>query len=528
MAFTNFVLNAFSTILSYSTSDPDVTNIHSLIDRAANHASHNSNSPPMPSDGKQTSSEPSVIQSPTSTHDYSARNENSTDRNDNPKQIINVNATSKPGTILDDSDDDDEYHSAQEEEQADPSFLDDSQTNCPDVQFPDGDKTYRIHGDNHQIGWATLQYCYNKTKHGFSSYKKCLGVYECPDPDCEFRKRPRLPREKDRKIYSMARSPKVTHCKIHTSLMLVHKPCDVTMTVRMNTKEKYVEIEHKGSHGHVSPHTIHVSNARMREFRKEVRRDPKRPPISLMTGTENAEGVYKFHRAFVNIDRVRKLRRREMEDLALETPEEIAGFDRQTNTNFITTSSVRNEDGCIILQTDIMKKIMNTSKTASQTDTIEGFVMHPTLPNVNLTVTLTFCDVQKKWVPTQFGILFGKSMKHYEMYFYTLLQNMSFKDFDSFVEDFMGMVCDFSEAERLGFEGGLERRYNVKKGQYPSEKFYACCEIHFIRSASRVKQNHSIIPMQRAEEFWRRILRGQSCQPCQEQQVYWSLHRKDA
>ena len=122
--------------------------------------------------------------------------------------------------------------------------------------------------------------------------------------------------------------------------MLVHKPCDVTMTVRMNTKEKYVEIEHKGSHGHVSPNTIHVSNAGMREFRKEVRRDPKRPPISLMTGAENAEGVYKFDRAFVNIDRVRKLRCREMEDLALETPEEIAGFDRQTNTNFITASSV--------------------------------------------------------------------------------------------------------------------------------------------------------------------------------------------
>ena len=195
--------------------------------------------------------------------------------------------------------------------------------------------------------------------------------------------------------------------------------------------------------------------------------------MSLMIGNSVRDAVWKQDKALVNTDRVRKLRRKELQELALETPQDIAGFDRTTNANFITESSLRMVDGCIILQTVIMKKILNDSETGSQTDTIEGFVSDPFLPSANLTVTSTFCGVLQKWVPTQFAILFGKSEEHYAIYFYTLLRNMTFGNFQTFVDNYMGMVCDFSDAEKNGFERGLQQRFNVSKGDYPLEKFYA-------------------------------------------------------
>ena len=54
------------------------------------------------------------------------------------------------------------------------------------------------------------------------------------------------------------------------------------------------------------------------------------------------------------------------------------------------------------------------------------------------------------------------------------------------VDNYMGMVCDFSDAEKNGFERGLQQRFNVSKGDYPLEKFYAFCEVHFDRSECRV------------------------------------------
>ena len=93
--------------------------------------------------------------------------------------------------------------------------------------------------------------------------------------------------------------------------------------------------------------------------------------MSLMIGNSVRDAVWKQDKALVNTDRVRKLRRKELQELALETPQDIAGFDRTTNANFISESSLRMVDGCIILQTVIMKKILNDSETGSQTDTIE-------------------------------------------------------------------------------------------------------------------------------------------------------------
>jgi len=195
-----------------------------------------------------------------------------------------------------------------------------------------------------------------------------------------------------------------------------------------------------------------------------------------------------------------------MREMAYASPEQIAAFDRDTKMNMITESSIRMKDGCIICQTELMRKVMNDSQTASQTDTIEGFVLEQTMNSVNLTVTSTFCHLRNKWVPTQFGILFGKSQHHYQIYFYTLLRHMKYDEFDQFVNNYMGMVCDFSDAERKGFEGALSQQFcfgmdHAKAQNVNIEAFYAFCTVHFDRSECRIRRNHAVVPPQKQDDF---------------------------
>ena len=146
-----------------------------------------------------------------------------------------------------------------------------------------------------------------------------------------------------------------------------------------------------------------------------------------------------------------------------------------------------------------MRKILNESDKASQTYTIEWFLFVSNLPSANLTVTSMYCSVLSKWVATQYGIHFRKSAGHFSIYFYTLLHYMYYKDFQIFVDEYMGMVADFSLAQMKGFKNGMMKQFNVSEEDFtkdnvypadfpkdpaaiPMEKFYAFCHVHFGRS----------------------------------------------
>ena len=150
--------------------------------------------------------------------------------------------------------------------------------------------------------------------------------------------------------------------------------------------------------------------------------------MSMLIGTDTSKKLPTVQdEALVCVDRVRKEAgkertkvRREREEERIERKElaignltAIAGFDRLTTGDFITSFSMRYHDGHLIIQTPIMGEILRNSETASQTDTIEGFAIDPTIPYMNLTVTSTFCHIQGKWVATQYGIMFGRSAVHY-------------------------------------------------------------------------------------------------------------------
>lgn len=391
-------------------------------------------------------------------------------------------------------------------------FIDESTANSHNIRFPNGDITYRLRGLDAQLGYALVQYDQrdNLGEDSIKFYKKCLGVFECPVAGCQFRSRPMLP--KSRSKTAVGRPPKVTRCKVHPSNELVRCDCNVIITVTKYPLDDYVEIHNNGIHDHLTPPVIRPTKQARKEFNEEVNRNPQAKPISLITGTSGREPVWKMDESLLNIDRVRYLRRKwvrakkkrqrpEMSELALESPDDIVAFDKVHNLKLITKSSLSTEDGGIIMQTDMMRKVLAESWTASQTDTIEKYIISPKLPTVNLTVTSTYCHVREKWVATQYGILFGKSEKHYARYFYTLLKHMPFENFQSFVDEYLGMVCDFCDGERKGFELALQKKFKVEKENYPMEKFYVFCIVHWARSVCRIRRNHAIVKVQRSEEF---------------------------
>ena len=149
-----------------------------------------------------------------------------------------------------------------------------------------------------------------------------------------------------------------------------------------------------------------------------MQRKPNTTPISLRVGTKGVKPVWREDNALMNMGRLRAAVRKERK--ANHGTVDIAAFDKRTNGSFITASSIRSLDGCIIMQTDTMRKVLKESEVTSETDTIEGFLKDDILPDANVTVTSSYCSLLDKWVPTQMAILFGKSGEHYRQYFNTL------------------------------------------------------------------------------------------------------------
>lgn len=548
----NFFVNTFTGILQNATRLPteeDVNNLHAMIDQVAGqmginsndttntnndtseqqHSIHCNDGSNINNDDANSSGRPALSSTTTSNVKQSSSAISSTAATSSNHQRSNNNTASASTTAFvmntvqetpttkrrRGKRDRDKISTLVEGTVNDPS-LPQFVTDVESLQYPNGDIEYKVNGVDHQIAYATCQYTgYTSKRTGVqSSSKYCLGSYECTVEGCELTKRPQLPTGRKKGLPPKPLKEKNRLCKTH-NVELVHVPCTATMIVSKFPTEGYCQVIHKGSHNHRRPAPIHLSQQGAEALSQAVRNNPGASPMSLLVGTEHRPGLHTKDQALTNIGRLRKLRRQELQELVMEAPDEIASYGQSIQMDIITESSLRMSDGCVIMQTDIMRQIMNDSKEPNQTDTVEGFAMSHDLPAMNLTITSTYCHVQEKWVPTQFGILFGKTAEHYTLYFLTLFKHMSFDSLDDFIQSYSGMVCDFSEAERVGFrraledgfKNGVQQRFprddveHADKCKYFIDRLYACCTIHFERSATRVRMNHGVVPVQRKEEF---------------------------
>ncbi|KAG0267018.1 hypothetical protein BG011_009766 [Mortierella polycephala] len=103
--------------------------------------------------------------------------------------------------------------------------------------------------------------------------------------------------------------------------------------------------------------------------------------------------------------------------------------------------------------------------------------------------------------------MFGKTREHYAKHFLLSLRSLPFKMFDEFDRGFRGMICDFSDAERVGFELAIRGYYSIPDCQaIQLERHYRFCEVHFKRSLTRIRGNAAIVHHSKEAEFYETIL----------------------
>lgn len=534
-SFSNFLLNAIGVASELATTEPDIRQVHVAVDALAsmgNSATSNTRSSPTEAEGSENPIDDSSPTANATTNEgpmikkrklfsyFFLRNKSSS----SPAVAIGKTSTSTTTlTTVESSqnrnsnniDNTDCFFDANEK-------VDDPIQNPHDILYPTGNKTVTLNKED-QIAWATVQYGQRtlKTDRTKVTYKKCLGVYVCPyyPSKCNFCSRPKVP--KGRGLASTPLRGIVTHCIFH-QCPLTHISCDATFVIRERLNSECVEIVHRGNHDHPRTHQIHVTKRGKDLIREHLNREPTATPISLKVGTSGRHNVAKDDPSLINIGRLRAHVAKQKKSTHVTA--DIAAFDKLTQGEFITDSSLSSQDGCIIMQTATMRKILKESEMTSETDTIEGFVYDSILPDANLTVTSSFCTVQDKWVPTQMSLLFGKSTAHYHRYFNALLKKgFEYEDFKQFDDNSMGMVCDFSDAERSGFKQAIETTFNVSDEEYKFEKFYTMCVVHFRRSESRVRRNNGVVSVQRKDDFRQQV---KALQDETDTDVFWQRIKK--
>jgi len=163
-------------------------------------------------------------------------------------------------------------------------FINNSLADIEAVQILNGNKTNKIHGDKHQIGWASIQTSMNKGKQYTSLNKIFFGIFKCPKSGCEFRLRPRLPKTTCQQDVIPCPQKDIPY-KVHPSRKLVCAPCDVKMKAQIYSDENYIDVEHKDTHCHLQPGTIHISKPDRIEFSQVLKKEPHTTPLLSVSGT---------------------------------------------------------------------------------------------------------------------------------------------------------------------------------------------------------------------------------------------------
>jgi hypothetical protein len=265
-------------------------------------------------------------------------------------------------------------------------------------EYPNGDICYQVLieddftlGDYRGVGWATFVYGHNKSPIRHSLLKACLGNYECPLPNCEYHERPRVPRgSKNKKSLPLATG---TFCPRH-KVLLVHRPCDVTLKISHRLVNRFFEIDHRGSHCHRRPHPIQPDVKSRREFARLIHAAPEATPKQLQVGNYSRPPVTLLHNSFGNLSRLAVERTKVLRHVRpTSTIGMLATFEKSVGKAMIVSTSMSADDGHIVMITSFQKECLLEAESSIQTDSVEGFLVDDYCPTANVTMTTGFCSV---------------------------------------------------------------------------------------------------------------------------------------
>ena len=237
---------------------------------------------------------------------------------------------------------------------------------------------------------------------------------------------------------------------------------------------------HVGIHNHRAPHPIRATLTAKTQFKKLVLAAPEVKPKQLLIGTPGRAPIGELHSSYNHLDRAGSQRRMELKKVNPTSSIGMLGaFEKRIGCKIIYSSGFNANNGHITCITEFQQECLQNLCSSLQTDTIEGFVADKECPNANVTMTTAFNCVLNRNVPVVISILMGKTEHHYKAHFTALFQAMNLStDFGSWEGEFPGNTCDFSDAERAGFQAAVRQYCHIdEEEEIQWEKFYRCCTL---------------------------------------------------
>lgn len=354
---------------------------------------------------------------------------------------------------------------------------------------------------NLDIGWALTKLNQKTLSKGTKVYNKtCLGYVHCKNSSCFF--------------FNKAIRPKsnltisTQHC-MHCNKLVQHTPCPakVKFVIDRNT----CEMECDGSHNHGKYLAAHLSAEEKKKFSDRVKSDPLTTPKKMVAGIssqtgENLESVRKINPILGNKDRTKyELRRVREQSLPTRSKnflgelgeimtEEFEGYvvhaQVSTLSNFIvafTSPSMQKYDlpfEKFPIVTDVTYKVINGN-------------------NRYLCSSVIFVPEIRKSIVFFQAIIGGLSMQYFTEYFVLL-----FNTFKLSKSNFLGVLMDFSAAQRQGLLCAFNKVFNnnnngggTTEEVQEAQRYLKGCYMHWMQSLNRIACNHAVVPIGEKRAF---------------------------
>jgi hypothetical protein len=266
------------------------------------------------------------------------------------------------------------------------------------------------------------------------------------------------------------------------------------------------EIHHKGTHNHPKPPPMRADILAWRELEARVNAAPNDTAGKIMIGSRTQKPSREIHVALANVDRLSKdVKTISNKSKPKGSVMDLMTIEKNAKMKVIHHSSFSADDGHITLQTPFMSQVLGGRHSCLQADSVYGMIRDPQFNGpINVTFTSGYCPVLERTIPMVISIMFGASELHYKQHFLAVFKSLfpQGTPFKTFNDEFPGMTCDFSDAERNGFELAVREHCIIPDSEVISlDEIYRYCSVHYKRSVTRCLANGAFVRAANKDQF---------------------------
>ena len=429
--------------------------------------------------------------------------------------------------------------------------------------WPNGSFEITFPADKAPHGWDKSSWAWeNRRKHkdtGLTKYH-CRGVWCCVH--CPWKLRPCI-RKQD-----LAAQTKRTCGFCKGKLLYVSCHAEVFKTV---TKTSYT-YQHVGLHTHPYPPEGKAHPQHVALLQKVIKENPNTRPQALITGSSfttnsdmanfrSSESVGNIAPQFNNSSRVAAIRKQTLSNDSIMITS-TKGSDaflldymnfQQNCPNFTKQLILKTDIAIISVQTEFMEHLLSVYRQdivdqfGNDIDVQEEIPMlfnhgcvtdaaHKFFQNGKLLVTCCYFEVMHRWEPIFLSWVGRQTAKTYQQHFFKLFESIGngLRDINGnkslwrLFQQIIGMVVDFSDAQRAGFQAayaefmahtavGIKCQLSnwTDDKQPDGEVLFSSyqenydfggsllkgCEYHWHKSVNRIARNCNLIPDGQESEF---------------------------